>query len=81
MGENRKNANQRRLEHLRAVRSDLVDGPSMAELNEQQAARIADLEAEVERLRSLLDALKPPRPERGTSSGSSAQDRQFSKDP
>lgn len=63
MGENRKNANERRLEQLRALRDEVLDSPSMEELIEQQAARIAELETEVDRLRSLLDALKP-RPER-----------------
>ena len=77
MGENRKNANERRLEQLRALRDEVFDGPSMEELIEQQAARIEELEAEVDRLRSLLEALKP-RPERDVrrSSGSAQPARE-----
>jgi len=74
MGEQRKNANERRLEHLRALRDDVLDGPSTDAVIAEQAERIAELEAEVARLRSLLDALRP-RPERSGSSTTTGRSR------
>ena len=59
MGEKRKNANERRLEQLRAMRGEVLEGPSMSELIDRQTERISELEDEVERLRSILGAMRP----------------------
>ena len=62
MSDRPKNANQRRLEQLRAVRDDSLPGPTHEEEIDVLKERIAQLEAEVDRLRQLLQASRP-RPE------------------
>jgi len=69
MGPRPKNANQRRLEQLRAVREEVLPEPSVDELIEAQQKRIAELEAEVDRLRQLLRATRP----RSEATGSDAE--------
>jgi len=67
MGDRPKNANQRRLEQLRAVRNDALPNPSPDEEIAALKQRIAELEAEVDRLRQILQAIVP-RPDRPATS-------------
>ena len=62
MSDQRQNANQRRLEQLRAMRGEALPEPTADEEIAALQARVAELEAEVARLRDLLQATRP-RPE------------------
>ena len=62
MSDQRQNANQRRLEQLRAMRGEALPEPTPEEEISGLQARVAELEAEVVRLRELLQATRP-RPE------------------
>ena len=75
MSDRPKSANQRRLEQLRAVRSDVLPSPSADEEIAELKARIAELEAEVDRLREILQATRP-RPERTKPNTASTTTRQ-----
>lgn len=59
MSDRPKSANQRRLEQLRAVRDDALAGPTQEEEIDALQDRIVELEAEVDRLRQLLQATRP----------------------
>lgn len=59
MGDRPQNANQRRLEQLRAMRDEALPEPTPDEQIEQLQGRVAELEAEVQRLRDLLQATRP----------------------
>ena len=62
MSDQRQNANQRRLEKLRAMRGEALPEPTADEEIARLQTRIGELEAEVVRLRELLQATRP-RPE------------------
>ena len=62
MSDQRQNANQRRLEQLRAMRGEALREPTADEEIARLQTRIGELEAEVVRLRELLQATRP-RPE------------------
>ncbi len=59
MGDRQRNANQRRLEQLRAMRDVALPEPTPEDKIADLESRIADLEAENERLRALLQATRP----------------------
>ncbi len=62
MSDQPQNANQRRLEQLRAMRGEALREPTADEEIARLQTRIGELEAEVVRLRELLQATRP-RPE------------------
>lgn len=62
MSDQPQNANQRRLEQLRAMRGEALREPTADEEIARLKTRIGELEAEVVRLRELLQATRP-RPE------------------
>ena len=62
MSDQPQNANQRRLEQLRAMRGEALREPTADEEIAGLQTRIGELEAEVVRLRELLQATRP-RPE------------------
>ena len=62
MSDQPQNANQRRLEQLRAMRGEALREPTADEEIVRLQTRIGELEAEVVRLRELLQATRP-RPE------------------
>ena len=62
MSDGSQNANQRRLEQLRAMRGEALPEPTAEEEIAELRARVRELEAEVVRLRELLQATRP-RPE------------------
>ena len=65
------NANQRRLEQLRAMRGEALPEPTPSEEIAQLQGQIAELEAEVLRLRELLQATRPRSETRSSTSTSS----------
>ena len=70
MGDRPQNTNERRLEQLRAMRDAALPEPTPQSEIAQLEGRVAELEAEVQRLRELLRATRP-KPDNQRSSATS----------